>query len=151
MISSVATNGTAFSAYALTQSTASATSATADASSTETQAPSNLTTPAAAGLGDLTAADWKLVSAAVGKNNGPDAQGQIPGGQPLLAWAIEMDRQSGKLSSGQELTVGDLKAMGANQPAAGYVDQINNAIAYLDQNLQTSLGSSSGRAVNIAA
>jgi hypothetical protein len=34
--------------------------------------------------------------------------------------------------------------MGANQPAAGYVDQINTATAYLDQNLQTSLGSSAG-------
>jgi hypothetical protein len=35
--------------------------------------------------------------------------------------------------------------------AAGDVDQVNNAIAYLQQGLRTSLGSSSGRAVNITA
>jgi hypothetical protein len=108
-------------------------------------------TPEKVGLGDLTAADWKLVSAAVGKNVGPDASGNVPGAQPLLAGAIEWERKSGWLASGQELTVGDLKAMGANQPIAGFVNQINNAISYLEQGPQTSLASSSARAVNITA
>jgi hypothetical protein len=62
-----------------------------------------------------------------------------------------MDRQSGSLASGQQLTVGDLKAMAANQPSAGFVDQIQNAISYLKDNSQTSLGSPSGSAVNITA
>ena len=87
-------------------------------------------TPAEAGLGDLTASDWKLLSAVVGRNFGPDASGKVPLGQPLLAAGIEMERTSGYLSSGQELTVGDLTAMGANQPSTGYVDQVNKAIAY---------------------
>jgi hypothetical protein len=112
---------------------------------------SSMMTPSQAGLGDLTAADWKLVSAGVGKNVGPSSSGQIPGAQPLLAYAIQMERQGGSLSAGQELTVGDLQQMGASQSAEGYVEQINHAISYLEENAQTSLGSSAGRAVNITA
>jgi hypothetical protein len=144
MINSVAASGAGLSAYSLTQSTASTSSAS-------TQAAGQLMTPEKAGLGDLTAADWKLISAAVGKNVGPDASGNVAGAQPLLAGAIEMERKSGWLAPGQELTVGDLKAMGANQPIAGFVDQIKNAISYLEQGPQASLASSSARAVNITA
>jgi hypothetical protein len=144
MIGSIAATGAGLSSYLLTGSTSSISSAS-------TQAAGQRTTPEKAGLGDLTAADWKLVSAAVGKNVGPDASGNIPA-QPLLAASIEMERQSGgSLASGRELTVGDLKAMGANQPIAGFVHQIQNAISYLMDNSQTSLGSSSGSAVNITA
>jgi hypothetical protein len=81
-------------------------------------------------------------------------EGRVPGAQPLLAGAIEMERKQGSqgtLPPGHELTVGDLKAMGANQPIAGFVEQIKNAISYLQQNPQTSSGSSAGHAVDITA
>ena len=139
--------GPGLSASFLTNSAASISSASAKATASGQQTGE---TPAQAGLGDLTAADWKLVSAAAGKNVGPDASGHI-GPVPLLAAAIQMERQGGNLSAGQELTVGDLQQMGANQPAKGYVEQINNAISYLEENAQTSVGSSAGRAVNFAA
>jgi len=41
---------------------------------------------AEAGLGNITAADWQLVTASVGKSVGPDASGKIEPLQPLLAW-----------------------------------------------------------------
>jgi hypothetical protein len=139
MINSVAASGAGLSAYSLTSSAASTGSASTQAATPGQQ---RTVTPAEDGLGDLTAADWKLVSAAVGKNVGPDASGKIQGAQPLFAWAIQMDRQSGSLASGHQLTVGDLKAMAANQPSAGFVDQIQNAISYLKDNSQTSLAPS---------
>lgn len=133
MIGSVAATGAGLSAYALTQPPATTSSVSIQAATPGHQMP---VTPAEAGLGDLTAADWQLVSASVGKNIGPDASGTIQPLQPLLAYAIQMERQQGDLGSGQSLTVGDLKQMAANQPVAGYVDQINNAIAYLTKHSQ---------------
>ncbi|MGH3263959.1 MAG: hypothetical protein ACRDNS_18425 [Trebonia sp.] len=145
MIGSVAASGAHLNAYSLAQAAASAISAPTEAASQEM-------TPQQAGLGDLTAADWKLVSAAVGKNVGPDASGNIPGVQPLLAYAIQMNRQDGDYAPGQELTVGNLQTMAIGEQSSGFLGQIHNAIAYLEQNQQTSLGSSSsGRAVNITA
>jgi hypothetical protein len=41
--------------------------------------------------------------------------------------------------------------MAANQPIAGFVDHIQNAISYLKDDSQRSLGSSPGSAVNITA
>ena len=149
MINSVASSGDRLAAYSLTQSTGSASSASNQAAASD-QKP-GWGTPAELGLGDLTDADWKLLSAVVGKNVGPDASGKMCGAVPLLAAGIEMERKSGYLSSGHELTVDDLKAMGANQPSTGYVDQVNKAIAYLEQKLQTSLGSSSGHAIDVTA
>lgn len=108
-------------------------------------------TPAEAGLGDLTAADWKLVSASVGSNVGPDASGKIQPLQPALALAIESMRQSGSLAPGQELTLGDMKKMAIGQQSSGFEGQIQNAISYLEENLQTSLGSSTGQTINIKA
>jgi hypothetical protein len=96
-------------------------------------------TPAEAGLGNLTDADWQLVSAAVGKNVGPDASGNIQPLQPLLAGAIQMERQQGTLASGQELTIGDLQGLATGQTSSGFLDQIQNAISYLKDNSQTSL------------
>lgn len=149
MINTVAASGAGLGAYSLTQSTASTSSASTQAAASDQK--EGWVTPAEAGLGDLTDADWKLVSAVAGKNVGPDASGKMCGGVPLLAAGIEMERKSGWLASGQELTVGNLTAMGAGQPSNGLVDQVNKAIAYLEKNLQNSLGSSSGHAVNVTA
>jgi hypothetical protein len=96
-------------------------------------------TPAEAGFGDLTAADWKLVSAAVGKNVGPDASGKIQPLQSLFAGTIQMERQQGTLASGQQLTVGDLQGLATGQTSSGFLEQIQNAISYLKDNSQMSL------------
>ena len=76
MIGSVAASGAGLSAYSLTQSAASTSSASTQAAASGQKW---MVTPAEAGLGDLTDADWKLVSASVGKDVGPDASGKIQG------------------------------------------------------------------------
>lgn len=141
MISSVATNGAGLS-YSLINSAASTSSTSTQASGS---AQPGWGTPAQVGLGDLTSSDWQLVSAVAGKNVGPNASGNVCGAQPLLAWAIQLQRQDGSLAPGQQITVGDLQAMGKGQTYPGWVDQLQNAISYLKENSQWS---SSGSAVN---
>jgi hypothetical protein len=93
MIGSVAASGAGLSAYSLTHSAASTSSSSTEAAASGQQ---RTVTPAEAGFGDLTAADWKLVSAAMGKNVGPDASGKI---QPLQSlFAGSSVRTSGGLS-----------------------------------------------------
>jgi len=147
MINSVATNGAGLS-YSLIVSAASTRSTSTQASGS---AQPGWGTPAEVGLGDLTSSDWQLVSAAVGKNVGPDASGNVCEAQPLLAWAIEINRQVGSLASGHQVTVGDLQAMAKGQTDSGYLDQIQNAISYLEEKSETSLSGSSGSLINVAA
>lgn len=141
MIGSIAASTDGLDAYFSTQSAANVGPASGQEGDLQM-------TPQEAGVGDLTAADWKLVSAAVGKDVGPNANGQVSGVQSLFAVSIEQERELGNLAPGQELTIGDLKswASDANQ-AQGLTEQIQNAISYLEQN---STGSA-GHAVNIAA
>jgi hypothetical protein len=144
MISSVATGGAGLSAYVPASTSASTRSASAQAATPGHQTP---VTPAEAGFGSLTAADWQLVSASVGKNVGPDASGKIQPLQPLLAGAIQMERRQGTLASGQELTVGDLQGLATRQTSPGLLEQIKNAISYL----QSPFASSSGRLLDVTA
>ena len=138
MIGSVAASGAGLDAYSA-QSVASASSGSGQADGIQM-------TPQEAGMGDLTAADWKLVSAAVGKDVGPNASGQVSGLQSIFAASIEQARQLGNLPAGQELTVGDLQGWAADQPAS-FAEQVQNAISYLKQDPAGMLDS----AVNITA
>ncbi len=66
---------------------------------------------------------------------GERALRSLAGGASLVWGDSRLDPRA--VREGKRLTIGDLKAMAANQPSAGFVDQIHNAISYLEQGLQT--------------
>jgi hypothetical protein len=77
----------------------------------------------------LTPEDWSAVSASVGKQCGPDENGDINMLQSSLAWDLADDRATGRLTGA--LTVQHLKSsMGPGQLPA-YNDQLQQAIDFL--------------------
>jgi hypothetical protein len=80
-------------------------------------------------LSHLTPDDWAVVSASVGYKCGPDENGNLQAGQPLIAWTLAEARTSGELQG--TLTSSYLQTHVAQGQAADYAQELSRAIDYL--------------------
>jgi hypothetical protein len=83
-------------------------------------------------LKKLTPDDWSVVSASVGFPCGPDENGNVTIGQPMIAWQIAEERRDGQLQG--PVTAGHLKGILAAQGTEGgdYLTELSSAIDYLN-------------------
>jgi len=87
------------------------------------------------GWQQLTAADWELLSAAAGKEVGPNAPGARPGDvplMPLMAGDMINARRNGTVAPGQNFSPEFFQTQLAHQPAE-MQEQLQRAIAYATQ------------------
>jgi hypothetical protein len=83
-------------------------------------------------LSHLTPDDWAVVSASAGYPCGPDAQGNVRGAQPMIAWTLAEARSNGQLQGPLKSNSTYLQSQViASSQAPDYAQEVAHAVDYL--------------------